>query len=69
MKIKARVGTDFREEVVTELDQFVLETDKGEFRISWQNGRLRVQENTFYCLSIQPRVSNTVDIVAFHPSD
>lgn len=66
MKIKARVGTDFREEVVTELDQFVLETDKGEFRITFHDGKLRIQENTFYRLAIMPQVANAVDIVAVH---
>lgn len=64
MIIKARVGTDFREEVITELDQFVIETDKGEFRISYYNGKLRIAECSHFRLAIQPQVSNAVDILA-----
>lgn len=64
MKIKARVGSDYKEEVITELDRFVLETDKGEFHISFFDGKLRIREVGVSHLSVRPQTANCLDIVA-----
>lgn len=64
MKIKARVGTGYKEELITELDRFVIETEKGEFSISFMNGKLRISERSHFHLAVQPQASNCLDVVA-----
>lgn len=64
MKIKARVGADHRQETVTELDYFTVETEKGEFAISFQNGKLRISEVSLFDLAVLPQTANCLDIVA-----
>jgi hypothetical protein len=56
--------TAFSKAVVAEGDRFVIETDKGEFAISFDNGRLRISEASFYRLAVLPQTANVIDVQA-----